>query len=73
MATTYSAAHKRFYEIHKDEIREKRKASDKSYYERNKDRIKARVLAKYYERKAAIVPAHAEAEEATAPAAEVGA
>jgi hypothetical protein len=72
MATTYSAAHKRFYEIHKDEIREKRKASDKSYYERNKDRIKARVLAKYYERKGN-TPAAQEPEDATVPASEAGA
>lgn len=70
MATTYSAAHKRFYETHKDEYKEKRRASDKSYYERNKERIKARVLAKYYERKANS-PAAQAPEEATAPAAEV--
>jgi hypothetical protein len=69
MATTYSAAHKRFYEIHKDEIRDKRRASDRSYYERNKDRIKARVLAKYYERKAN-TPAVQAPEEATVPACE---
>jgi hypothetical protein len=72
MATTYSAAHKRFYEIHKEEIREKRKASDRSYYERNKERIKARVLAKYDERKAN-TPADLPAEESTLPAPEIGA
>ena len=65
MATTYSASHKRFYENHRDDIREKRKASDHSYYERNKEKIKARVLAKYYEKKAATLPAPAE-EEASA-------
>lgn len=51
MPGTYSAAHKKYYETHRDAIREQRKAADKSYYERNKERIKARVLQKYYEKK----------------------
>jgi hypothetical protein len=51
MPGTYSPAHKKYYEAHRDEIREQRKAADKAYYERNKERIKSRVLQKYYEKK----------------------
>lgn len=51
MVGTYSPAHKRYYEAHREEIREQRKAADKAYYERNRERIKARVLDKYYQKK----------------------
>lgn len=51
--SSYSATHKRFYERHRDEIREKRKASDHEFYEKNKERIKQRALAYYYAKKAA--------------------
>jgi hypothetical protein len=54
MPGTYSAAHKRYYEAHREEIREQRKAADRAYYERNKERIKARVLDKYYQKKGVI-------------------
>ena len=50
--SSYSATHKRFYERHREEIRQKRKVSDHEFYERNKERIKARVLARYYANKA---------------------
>jgi hypothetical protein len=52
-SSTYSPSHRRFYERHREAIREKRKESDHDYYERNKERIKARVLARYYDKKSA--------------------
>ena len=52
-ASSYTETHKRFYQRHRDEIREKRKASDHDFYERNKERIKQRALAYYYAKKAA--------------------
>jgi hypothetical protein len=51
--SSYTENHKRFYARHREEIREKRKASDHDYYERNKERIKERMKAYYYARKAA--------------------
>lgn len=66
--SSYTANHKKFYERHREEIREKRKASDHDYYERNKERIKARVLAYYHARKAVVATPAEEAAAATSPA-----
>lgn len=52
-ATTYSESHRKYYQEHKQEIREKRKTVDKAYYERHKEAIRARNLARYYAKKAA--------------------
>jgi hypothetical protein len=46
--TKYSKYHRKYYNDHRDEIREKRKTTDKAYYDKNKEAIKARVLARYY-------------------------
>lgn len=52
-ATTYSESHRKYYQEHKQEIREKRKTVDKAYYERHKEAIRAKNLARYYAKKAA--------------------
>ena len=80
MPGTYSAAHKKYYETHRYEIREQRKAADKAYYERNKERIKSRVLDKYYQKKGLVpnvpsiivleIPAEEESPAAASPAPE---
>ncbi len=59
-ATKYSKYHKKYYEAHREEIREKRKATDKAYYEANRDKIKQRALDRYYRLEAA-TPAEAPA------------
>lgn len=60
--SSYTDRHKRFYAVHRDEIREKRKTVDHDFYERNKERIKARSLAYYYAKKAAATPASSESQ-----------
>lgn len=55
--TKYSKYHRKYYEQHREEIREKRKATDKAYYEKNKEAIKTRALERYYRLKAANTPA----------------
>ena len=49
--STYSESHRKYYQEHKQEIREKRKTNDKAYYERHKEAIKAKNLARYYTKK----------------------
>ena len=61
--TKYSKYHRKYYEQHREEIRQKRKPTDKAYYEANKEKIKQRALDRYYRLKAANTPA-----DPTAPA-----
>jgi hypothetical protein len=65
--TKYSKYHRKYYNEHREEIREKRKVTDKAYYEKNKDAIKQRALARYYRLKNGNPPAPAESP-APAPA-----
>jgi hypothetical protein len=60
--TKYSKYHRKYYNEHRDEIREKRKTTDKAYYEKNKEAIKARVLARYYRLKEQDSPAAPESQ-----------
>jgi len=53
MSTTYSESHRKYYQEHKQEIREKRKTVDKAYYERHKEAIRAKNLARYHDKKTA--------------------
>ncbi len=55
--TKYSKYHKKYYDEHREEIRIKRKPTDKAYYEANKEKIKQRALDRYYRLKAANTPA----------------
>lgn len=73
---TYSNSHKKYYQQHKSEILERCKASGlyerkyKSNYERNKESIKAKNLARYYQKKAlkAQTPGSAEPSDQDTPA-----
>jgi hypothetical protein len=53
----YSKYHKKYYDQHREEIRVKRKPTDKAYYEANKEKIKQRALDRYYRLKDAATPA----------------
>jgi hypothetical protein len=55
--TKYSKYHRKYYNEHREEIREKRKVTDKAYYEKNRDTIKSRALARYYRLKETTPPA----------------
>jgi hypothetical protein len=52
MEASYTKYHKKYYEVHRDEIREKRKPTDRAYYEKNRELIKQRALDRYYRLKA---------------------
>jgi hypothetical protein len=53
MEASYTKYHKKYYEVHRDEIREKRKPTDRAYYEKNRELIKQRALDRYYRLKEA--------------------
>jgi hypothetical protein len=64
-SSTYTEAHRRYYQAHKAEIYERDRASglyERKYraaYERNREAKKAKALARYYAKKAAASPAPA--------------
>ena len=51
--TSYTNRHRNYYLNHKDEIKQKEQEGKRwlSYYENNKESVKARNLARYYQRK----------------------
>ena len=51
MTSTYSESHRKYYQEHKQEIREKRKTVDQAYYARHKEAFRAKNLARYYSKK----------------------
>lgn len=54
--STYSESHRKYYQEHKQEIREKRKTVDRAYYERHKEDIRAKNLARYHAKKTSQTP-----------------
>lgn len=54
--STYSNSHRKYYQEHKQEISQKRKAADRNYYERHKEQIRRKNLERYYAKKASPQP-----------------
>ena len=67
MEASYTKYHKKYYEVHRDEIREKRKPTDRAYYEKNRELIKQRALDRYYRLKEAAKQTTASPAPAPAP------